>query len=272
MHRAALLVVLLLAVAACGTAGDTAATDVEVRPFEEIQAGDVVFEADPLDPSRGIFRVETTEEAICAIVWGETEDFGRFNNSLTMNGTGIIEHDVVLPDLEQGREYVYVLQGTTADGTLYRSEVATFTIPVTDTDEAAPEPDLGPNLAVGATVIDVSSEFSDDFAAANAVDGDLSTEWSTQQDGDDGSITIDLGSPTDVTGVAFLTRSMADGSAITETFTVTIGEETFGPFPAGSPAQPRTAELTATGQELRFDVETSTGGNVGAVEIQVFGD
>ncbi len=269
MRRPVLLPLLLLGLAACGTTGTSA--DVEVRAFEEIQASDVVFEADPLDTSRGILRVETTEEAICAIVWGETEDFGRFNNSLAMSGTGIIEHDVVLPDLVQGREYVYVLQGTTADGTLYRSEVATFTIPVTDATEAAPEPDLGENVAVGATVVDVSSEFNEAFAAENAVDGDLSTEWSSQQDGDDGSITIDLGRETDVTGVAFLTRSMADGSAITETFTVTIGGETFGPFPAGSPAQARIAELRATGQELTFDVETSTGGNVGAVEIQVFG-
>lgn len=269
MRRPVLLPALLLALAACSSAGG--GTDAEVRPFEEIQASDVVFEADPLDPSRGIFRVETTEEAICAIVWGETDDFGRFNNSLAMNGTGIIDHDVVLPDLEQGREYVYVLQGTTADGTLYRSEVATFTIPVTDTPQAAPEPDLGPNLAVGAEVVAVSSEFNDSFAATNAVDGDLATEWSTQQDGDDGSITIDLGSETAITGVAFLTRSMADGSAVTETFTVTIGDETFGPFPAGSPAQARIAELDATGRELTFDVATSTGGNVGAVEIQVFG-
>ena len=271
MHRPALLVVLLLVLAACSPGGDGSSGDVEVRPFEEIQASEVVFEADPLDPSRGIFRVDTTEEAICAIVWGETEDFGRFNNSLTMNGTGIIEHDVVLPDLEQGTEYVYVLQGTTADGTLYRSEVATFTIPVTDAPTAAPGPDRGPNLALGATVTDVSSEFNDSFAAENAVDGDLGTEWSSREDGDDGAITIDLGSETAVTGVAFLTRSMADGSAVTETFTVTIGDETFGPFPAGSPAQARVAELSATGQELRFEVATSTGGNVGAVEIQVFG-
>ena len=120
MRPAILLSVLLLVLAACSAGGDDP-DGTEVRPFEEIQASEVVFEADPLDPSRGIFRVDTTEEAICAIVWGETEDFGRFNNSLTMNGTGIIEHDVVLPDLEQGREYVYVLQGTTADGTLYRS-------------------------------------------------------------------------------------------------------------------------------------------------------
>lgn len=271
MRRPVLFIVLLLVLAGCASPGGAGATDAEVRPFEEIQASDVVFEADPLDPSRGIFRVETTEEAICAIVWGETDDFGRFNNSLAMSGTGIIEHDVVLPDLEQGREYVYVLQGTTADGTLYRSEIDTFTIPVTDAGAAAPEPDLGPNLAVGATVVDVSSEFNEAFAGTNAVDGDLTTEWSSAQDGDDGSITIDLGTETAVTGVAFLTRSMADGSAITETFTVTVDGETFGPFPAGSPSQARIAELTATGRELRFDVETSTGGNVGAVEIQVFG-
>ncbi len=177
-----------------------------------------------------------------------------------------------LPDLEQGREYVYVLQGTTADGTLYRSEVDTFTIPVTDSETAAPGPDLGPNIALDATVADVSSEFGDSFAAPRAIDGDLSTEWSSRDDGDEAFITLDLGAATDITGVAFLTRSMADGSSITETFTVTVdGDETYGPFPAGSPADARVAEVDATGQQLTFEVESSTGGNVGAVEIQVFG-
>ena len=256
--------------AACSGSG-TVADQVEVRPFSEIQDGEVAFEADPLDPTAGIFRVTTTEPAICAIVWGETDAFGRFNNSLTMNGTGIEQHDVALPDLEPGRGYAYVLQGTTADGTLYRSEVSTFTIPVTDAASQAPMADLGPNLATGATITDVSSEFNASFAAANAIDGDLATEWSTSGDGDGASITLDLGEEVDVTGVAFLTRSMADGSAITETFTVTIGGEELGPFPAGSPASPRPTELTATGRELTFRVASSTGGNVGAVEIQVFG-
>lgn len=272
MRRSLFAVAAVVAVAASGC-GATPQVEAEVRPFREIQDGPVSFEADPLDPSAGIFRVTTTEDAICAIVWGETDAFGRFNNSLAMNGTGIIQHDVALPDLEPGREYHYVLQGTTADGTLYRSEVDTFTIPVVDGGRApSPAADLGPNLATSATVADVSSEFSDDFAAALAIDGDLSTEWSSRDDGDDAFLTLDLGAPTEVTGVAFLTRSMADGSAITETFTVTVdGDQVLGPFPAGSPAGPRVAEVATTGQQLTFEVSTSTGGNVGAVEIQVFG-
>lgn len=277
--RLVLAVVAALVAAGCSSGGEgtgaanAAVTDVEVRPFSEIQDGEVAFEADPLDPEAGIFRVTTTEPAICAIVWGETDDFGRFNNSLAMNGTGIIQHDVGLPDLEPGREYSYVLQGTTADGTLYRSEVSTFTIPAsTSAEDAGEQVDRGPNLALEATVASVSSEFNDAFAAANAIDGDLGTEWSSSGEGDGASITLDLGQRVDVTGVAFLTRSMADGSAITETFTVAAedGEEA-GPFPAGSPATSRVADVAMTGRELTFRVATSTGGNVGAVEIQVFG-
>ena len=41
---------------------------------------------------------------ICAIVWGEDDSFGRFNNSQSMNGTGIVDHDVVLPEVEPGVE------------------------------------------------------------------------------------------------------------------------------------------------------------------------
>jgi hypothetical protein len=36
-------------------------------------------------------------------------------------------------------------------------------------------------------------------------------------------------------------------------------------------ADPRFSEVAGTGRVLRFDVERSTGGNVGAVEIRVFG-
>lgn len=116
------------------------------------------------------------------------------------------------------------------------------------------------------------SEFGDSFTASNAIDGDLASEWSSRDDGDDAFITLDLGTVVEVTGVAFLTRSMADGSAITQTFTVTTdGGEVLGPFPAGNPAQARIAEVDATAATLRFEVATSTGGNVGAVEIQVYG-
>jgi hypothetical protein len=83
---------------------------------------------------------------------------------------------------------------------------------------------------------------------------------------------VDLGAPAEVKSVEFLTRTMADGSATTDTFTVTVDDgEALGPFPAGSPSDPRTAAVSVTGQVFRFDVGSSTGGNTGAVEIRLFG-
>ena len=116
----------------------------------------------------------------------------------------------------------------------------------------------------------MSSSFGPGWEPENAIDGDTETEWATAGDGDDGFITIDLGSPQDVVGVEFLTRRMLDGSATTDMYTITVdGGETFGPFPAGTPAEPGFSAAEFTGQEIRFDIESSTGGNVGAIELGV---
>ena len=129
----------------------------------------------------------------------------------------------------------------------------------------------GDNLALDATVVDVSSEFSDAWAAENAIDGDPATEWSSIGDGDDAFITIDLGPPQRVAAVEFLTRSMADWSAVTSTFfiEVDVGKR-LGPFEAGNPADPNPSAVQLSGQVLRFEIDSSSGGNTGAIEIQVF--
>ena len=185
-----------------------------------------------------------------------------------MNGTGIVQHDVFLPDAEAGRTYFYRLQGSTADGTLYQSDLMTFTLP----EEDAPTSDAtgGVNLAVGGTVTEVSSEFSTQWVAANAFDGDLNTEWSSAGDGDDSFIGVDIGSPQAVAGFEFLTRTMADGSATTTTYTVTVdGADPLGPFDAGNPANPSPSAVDLEGQVFRFDVTDSTGGNTGAIEVRI---
>jgi hypothetical protein len=268
MVRTTIVAVAALVLVSCG--GGTGSVGTGVRPFDEVQDSPFSFEIDQSGLGRGIFRVTTTEPMICAIVWGEDETFGNFNNSLDMAGTGIVQHDVFLPGAEPGVEYTFVVQGTTSDGTLYRSEVGTFVLP--EPDSTAESTDDRTNLALGAEVVSVSSEFSEAFAAGNAVDGDPATEWSSSGDGDGASITLDLGAPAEVSGFEFLTRSMADGSAVTESFTVVVdGTATFGPYPAGNPARPRPADVTVTGRVFTFEVTTSTGGNTGAVEIRILG-
>ncbi len=107
-------------------------------------------------------------------------------------------------------------------------------------------------------------------AAANAVDEDLNTEWSSAGDGDDSFITVDVGAVHRIGGFEFLTRSMTDGSATTTTYTVTVDDgEVLGPFPAGNPANASTTTVETEGRLFRFDVTDSTGGNTGAIEIRI---
>ncbi len=157
--------------------------------------------------------------------------------------------------LEPAATYLFRLQGSGIDGRLYRSELLSFTTPL-------PSGDTPVDLALGARIVEVSSEFSAAFAASNAFDGDPTTEWSSLGDGDEAYITIDLGRPVDIGSVVFGTRSMSDGSAITQTFTVTADATTHGPFPASEEVL-----LAITAQVLRFDVDHSSGGNTGASEI-----
>lgn len=154
----------------------------------------------------------------------------------------------------------YRLQGVAADGNLYRSEVLTFTTP------AAAESPYAGNRALGADVVDVSSEFSAAFAATDAVAGDPNTERSVRE-------TVRMRSSPSTSARKrrsgrshFRTRTMRDGSSITETFTIETENSTYRPFPAGAPV-----EVSFNARRPTFRVESSTGGNAGAVEIEVYG-
>ena len=121
------------------------------------------------------------------------------------------------------------------------------------------------NLSLDATVVETSSEFNADFAGAKAVDGSLSTEWSSMGDGDDA-----YGTAVEITGVGFRTREMSDGTSITNSYTVSVdGADVIGPFDAGIGLF--VSDLSAIGQVVRIDMHTTTGGNTGAVEIEIYG-
>ncbi len=261
---AALVAVAAACLVACGgssRAGSTAG----VRDFGAIAVGKTRLQV-AADGKSAVVRVQTDPPTVCAIAYGRTSALGSIANDPSMGGTAISRHTVVLGGLTPNTTYRFRLTATDAEGRVFQTpELATFT--TTPSTTAAP----GRDIAVGAKVVAVSSQYSSDYRAANAVDGNLSTEWSSAGDGDRAFITIDLGTRRTVTGVSFRTREMSDGSAITRTFAVVVdGGKRYGPFPAGDRVDPRTASVSFTGRRLRFEVVRSTGGNTGAAEIQVF--
>ncbi len=211
-----------------------------MRDFEDIAASDVVITPDPSGRAATL-EVDTSIDVACSVVYGTDESFGLIAVDNDMDGGAHAEHQPVMGGLEPATTYRYRLQGTAPDGTLYVSEVMSFETP------AAAE---GPaNLALGATVVDVSSEWSDAFAAENAFDGDPTTEWSTRDDGDDAWVEVDLGARQALGEIVFRTRSMSDGSAITDTFTLTADGVVYGPFPVDEAS--RSGRSDSTGAALR---------------------
>jgi uncharacterized protein YndB with AHSA1/START domain len=240
-----------------------------VRDFSEIQSSDFEFSVDASGVAK--MNVSTSIDAACSISYGETDELGTIGTDDDMGGAAHDDHEVILVDAEPGKTYRFRVQGADAEGNIYQSEIATFTLPemVVGEDDAADE--HGSNVAEGATVLDVSSVFSGSWLGENAFDGDMTTEWATKGSGDDAFIVVDLGSAQVITGVEFITRTMADGTATTTEYTVTVDEgETYGPFPAGDQTDPGFVAVAFTGRTLRFDVAVSTGGNTGAIEIRAY--
>jgi F5/8 type C domain-containing protein len=261
--RMAVVAALCLGLAACGSSGGTKNT-ARLGDFRSIEVGKTSLQV-AADGRSAIVQVETNPPTVCAIAYGKTSALGSIADDPDMGGTAISRHTVILSNLTPGTTYRYLLTATDAQGLVFQTpDVTTFATP-------RPRGGPGPDIAIGAKIVAVSSQYSNAYRAANAVDGNLSTEWSSNDDGDRAFITIDLGRQRKVTGISFITREMADGSAITRTFAVVVdGRTRYGPFPAGNPQNPHLVPVSFTARSLRFEVVQSTGGNTGAAEIEVF--
>jgi len=154
----------------------------------------------------------------------------------------------------------------------------------TEKDFASPasftDAGLGQNLALlenGASVAGVSSNFGGGgndsaFGAANALDGNPATEWSSASDGDAAWIDVELAAMTNVTSVGFWTRTMGDTAQV-RSFQVTTGQgETYGPFTVDDATTIYRFDTQFTAQRLRFELLDTSGGNTGALEIEVCGE
>ena len=259
----AIVVATGLGLAACG--GTAAANGTAgIRAFSLIEVGKTSLQI-AANGRSAVVRVETSQPTVCAIAFGRTPSLGSIADDPNMGGTAITRHIVVLGGLAPGTTYRFRLTAIDARGQVFQTpELATFTTP-------RQRPALEQDVAIGAKIVAVSSQWSNAYGAANAVDGNLSTEWASNGDGSRAFIAIDLGQARKITGVAFISRAMSDGSAITRTFAVVVdGRRRYGPFPAGNRLDPHVASVSFTGRRLRFDVVQSTGGNTGAAEIEVF--
>jgi hypothetical protein len=245
--------------------------EVQVLPLS------VVTETEPhiLDITDTSARVNfvSTVPLACYLVYGTDEDFGAVTNDPNMSQATIIEHNPVMLGLEPDTEYVFRMQGVGEDGVIYVSELYWF-----HTSVAGDQPSdnlLAPEN--GTVITEASSNFGGQtndgrWGIVNAFDGNPATEWSSNGDGNDAFFVVELDGAYQIDTIEYWTRTMADGTAITESFTVTIDTgETFGPFEIPSADQAYIFEVDFATSTLRFDVETSTGGNTGAREAAAYG-
>ncbi|MEM6280622.1 MAG: discoidin domain-containing protein [Chloroflexota bacterium] len=215
-----------------------------------------------------------TEALACYLIYGTDETYGDVTNDPDMAQAAIIEHNPIMVGLEPETEYTFRMMGTSEDGQLYVSEVYTFTTTAADTSANANL--LSPDN--GTSVVEVSSNFGDGpndgrWGVLNAFDSNTATEWSSNGDGDDAFFVVEFDAPRQINELEFQTRAMSDGTAITSSFTVTADDgTTYGPFVIDGSDISYTFDVNFVTETLRYDVEESTGGNTGIVDIAAYGE
>jgi hypothetical protein len=253
--------------AACAPSPSGGVNTSDVRPLEEILVEAPRIEA---GATRATVYVTTEFPVACSVVYGPTLDYGSIATDSDMAGGAHADHHPVLGGLQADTTYYFRLQGTGPDGTLYRSEEYTLlTLP----GDSSGHVNLA-SAAAGATVLGASSEFGGSgsaFAAENAIDGDASTQWSSEGDGDDAWFEIALAGPAHISRVGFWTRTMGSSAQILSFHIVTDQGEVIGPFDLADAGEVYTFDTDFTAQRLRFEAVETSGGNTGAVEIEVYG-
>ena len=137
----------------------------------------------------------------------------------------------------------------------------------------------GDNVAAidnGGRVIGVSSNYGNAandsaFGADNVLDGDPGTEWSSNGDGNDAWIEIELPTETHVTSIGFWTRTMGTSAQIFSLRVITDRGEIYGPFELAGAGSIYYFDTPFTAKRLRFESVNTSGGNTGALEIEVYG-
>jgi hypothetical protein len=220
---------------------------------------------------------ETTIDVACAVAFGTTTEYGQLAVDQDMGGAGHSDHGPQLTGLEPDTVYHLTFGGIGPDGTVYGYKDLTFRTKPADAKPASRS--QGENLALarnGGRVTRVSSNYGSpsmdsSFGANNAFDGNASTQWSSQGDGNGAWIEIELAQVSQVNSLGFWTRTMGTSAQIASLRVITDRGETFGPFDLADASAVHYFDVDITAKILRFETVDSSGGNTGAVEIEVYG-
>ena len=196
-----------------------------------------------ITPYSATVLATTDVDVVCGVSYGPTADYGWIATDMDMAGGGHVDHHPLLTGLEPDTEYHYSFGGIDVDGNVYRSGDFTFRTPPLDASEARRP--AGDNLALsgnGARVAGASSVFG-----GGGNDG----PW--------------------VTSIGFWTRTMGTSAEIFSFRVITDRGEVAGPFELGGAGAPHYFPTDLTAERLRFENVSTSGGNTGAVEIEVYG-
>lgn len=226
--------------------------------------------------SRAVLRFDTSVPTTCEAEYGLSAD--ELSNTAIdpnmMEGAFELAHEIPLEDLLPATTYYYRAKATDAQGVTAYSDVQSFSTLIGPTDGLV-------NIAAlekGALVTSVSSNFggssdnNSSFGANKAFDNIMATEWSSNGDGDDAFVEIDLGETKVIEMLAFRSRKMSDGSSIILSFEILAnGLTKLGPYETPDPDILYTFDLDEplSARTIRLDAVSTTGGNTGIKEFQL---
>lgn len=265
----AVLVISTLLLSACGSTQSEGLLGLEDIP-NGFDGPEVLF----VTADSATIRFDTGVPTVCNSPFGETTAYGEVATIPMLSGA-TLDHVLTFTGLEANTVYHYQLIATDNQGNVYRSGDFTFTTEAESGNLIDNENWL--SLENGAVVLDVSGNFGNgdndkQWGADSAIDGSTASEWSSDGDGDDAYIEIQMAEEVHVTSLSVHTRSMANGTAQIFSFTVTTDlGETFGPFELPDADGAHNIEVDFIASTLRFDAVDTNGGNTGFVELAAFG-
>lgn len=244
-----------------------------VRPAAEIIASGPEFVGD--STANLTFKLQTKIPVACSVVYGETTAYGSIATDMDMAGGAHTNHHPPLSNLKPDTLYHFRFQGADAQGTLYVSDDYTYRTPKAS---AASNQPAGKNVALlsaGARIKGVSSNYgggdnASAYGANHAIDGDPTSQWSSNGDGDKAWIEIELPQEYKLSALGFQTRTMGSSAQISQFRVITDKGETLGPFDLPDASAVHYFPVDTTAKTLRFEVVKSSGGNTGATEIEAY--